>query len=406
MARYLFLVYLGLSFYFLLIVELTTVSFQTGIFSILALWLSYLAMLMGWLSIKTRFSTNNGGRSVLAHRLVKTRTSVLFYGSLSIFLSIVTMKFYTGMMPAQILGHWLELTSSYMAYQEHYNDIVAGTSIFARLPYILSQALIFMLFLTAVFVYINDKKIHNSAKLVFLVMCVIGYLYFGIARGTNFEMFVIANIIGFCLFSFRSRLMLKLLLFSTVIFLAYFIYTLSLGVRGFSFTYYITSDVFVNPSSYMYRHFPSISMDLISLYGYFGHGINFIGSFFSNVMFDNFSSIIAWLLPQGELFVGKSSIDSTAEFTSLGIRWIPSMMVMIDLFGLIGFIFVCFCCGIIGRTANNVGGCSGFILQFLMVLMMFSIPIGSFYGISYIVLSALVTSLYIGSKIFRFRRLV
>lgn len=82
------------------------------------------------------------------------------------------------------------------------------------------------------------------------------------------------------------------------------------------------------------------------------------------------------------------------------------MMVMIDLFGLIGFIFVCFCCGIIGRTANNVGGCSGFILQFLMVLMMFSIPIGSFYGISYIVLSALVTSLYIGSKIFRFRRLV
>ena len=288
-----------------------------------------------------------------------------------------------------------------MSYQEHFEANVSGVSVLSKLPYILCQAIIFILFLIAAFVYRIDTEIPISIKRIFLILCSVSFFYMGFARGTNFEMFVAANVYGFILFSRKNKSARGAVMFLAIAFLTALIFQFSLSLRGWIPSVYITSDVFLNKQSFIYAVAPWLSLLIISLYGYFGHGLNFIGNFFSNVMLDDYSGSLIWFLPQQELLFGMSAVEGTQVFVSLGIRWVPAMISFMEILGLVGLVLFCFILGILARIAANAGGVFGQALQFLVAFVMIALPLGSFYGISYLVLAILISVTIVFSRVLR-----
>lgn len=106
-------------------------------------------------------------------------------------------------------------------------------------------------------------------------------------------------------------------------------------------------------------------------------------------------------LPQQELLFDISAVESTEVFASLGIRWVPAMIDFMETFGLVGLFLLCFIFGVIARIAVNTGGVVGQILQFLLAFVMISLPLGTFWGISYVVIAALFSVMIILSRVIR-----
>ena len=366
------------------------------------MWALYLPLLIGYSAVGSRYSSHNVGLEFALARVFRRSKTSSFYGVSSIILSIVCMRYYTGLLPGEALLHWVGSNSVYSSYQEHYNANVLGVSTFSKLPYILCQAIVFLMFLSAALVHRIDTVIPISTKRIFLFLCLVSFLYMGFARGTNFEIFVAANVYGFILFSRSNRRIARsVFIFSTIVFFATLFYQFSLSIRGYIPTEYITSDVSVYKHSLIYAVSPWSSLILISLYGYFGHGLNFISNFFSNVMFDDHNGSLVWFLPQQGLLFDISAVERTEVFVSLGIRWVPAMINFMETFGLVGLFLLCFIFGVIARIAVNTGGVVGQILQFLVAFVMISLPLGSFYGTSYVFIAALISVMIIFSRVIR-----
>ena len=403
MIRYVFAFYLILTVFFLAVIELTTITLMTGALGIFVMWALYLPLLIGYSAVGRRYSSHNVGLEFTLARVFRRPKTSSFYGVCSIILSIVCMRYYTGLWPGEALLHWVESNSVYSSYQEHYNANVSGVSTFSKLPYILFQAVIFLMFLTAALVHRIDTVIPVSTKRIFLFLCLVSFLYMGFARGTNFEIFVVANVYGFILFSRSNRRITRsVFIFSTVVFFAALFFQFSLSIRGWMPSQYITSDVSLYKHSLIYEVAPWAGLMMISLYGYFGHGLNFISNFFSNVMLDDHNGSLVWFLPQQGLLFDISAVESTEVFVSLGIRWVPAMIDFMETFGLVGLFLLCFIFGVIARIAVNTGGVVGQIVQFLVAFVMISLPLGSFYGISYVVIAALFSVMIILSRVIRF----
>ena len=117
-------------------------------------------------------------------------------------------------------------------------------------------------------------------------------------------------------------------------------------------------------------------------------------------MLDDYSGLI-WLLPRPDLFFNASAVENTEAFVSMGIRWVPGMIAFIESVGLVGIVLLCYVFGALARIGDNVGGVIGQILQFIVAFVMISFPLGSFFGISYIVLAGLFSAVIILARISR-----
>ena len=95
----------------------------------------------------------------------------------SIILSIICMRYYTGLAPVDAYLHWVESNSVYHTYQQHYGDSVA--------EHRLSQSFfIFYVRLLKIFHVLNcalstsHMAIPKSTKRIFLFLCTVsGFIW-------------------------------------------------------------------------------------------------------------------------------------------------------------------------------------------------------------------------------------
>ena len=197
---------------------------MTGVLAITVLWILYVALLIGYSSVGRRFSSHYSNLELNFNWVFKSSTRAFMYGLFSIILSIICMRYYTGLAPVDAYLHWVESNSVYHTYQQHYGDSVAGASFVSKLPYILCQAIVFFMFLIAALIYRVDTVIPKSSKRIFLFLCTVSYLYMGFARGTNFEMFTATSVLGFILLSRRNKSIKSFFAFYSDCFICYILF--------------------------------------------------------------------------------------------------------------------------------------------------------------------------------------
>jgi len=389
------IIYLVLTAYVLLVVGSTNLTLFEITPAILIMWVCFLSFSSGYLLIKSPKSIEETVRNDKTNNhssLFETSGLRLILLSLvSVLFSAIAARYYTGQTPVVVFTNLVKGTSVYYEYQRYFAEAEIATFSLSKLPYILMLFYIkFMLFYGYLKLLLGRKKLRITDK-ISLALVTIAHVYFGIARGTNFEIFELFILIVFVVLSKSRGYSIKRSRVKQIIFIGVLglilitVYYWSVTSRGVVFGYRITSDVWYDHEGVVSVLFPALASVSTMLYGYFGFGFFYLSRFVSDVWFLSLGSFLAGLVPRGFELSGKGSISAIMKRTiDMGPRWHPDASVFINDFGFLGLIVLCFFLGFIAaRLTNNPNREPVKNLPlFLVVLQMVSLPIGNFVLVS------------------------
>ncbi len=389
------IIYSVLTVYVLLIVGSTNLTLFEMTPAILIMWVYFLSFSSGYLLRKstrnleklTKQSEANNRSSFFESSGLR----LIFLSLVSVLFSVIATRYYTGQTPMVVFTNLVKGTSVYYEYQRYFAEAEIATFSLSKLPYVLMLFYIkFMLFYGYLKLLLGNNKRRITDK-VFLILVTIAHVFFGIARGTNFEIFELFMLIVFViLYKFRG-FSKKSSSVKQVIFIAVFgfalinVYYWSVTSRGVVFGYRITSEVWYNPEGVVSILFPALASISTALFGYFGFGFFYLSRFISDVWFLTPGSVLAGLVPKGFELSGMGSVAAIMKRTiDMGPRWHPDASVFINDFGFIGLIVFCFLMGFIAsRFAKKATADSAKdLFLFLMFMQMVSLPIGNFVIVS------------------------
>ncbi|OQA22235.1 MAG: hypothetical protein BWY63_00927 [Chloroflexi bacterium ADurb.Bin360] len=315
---------------------------------------------------------------------------------MSVAISILLIRFYTGNTPSQVFVSLLQQESLYHRYQTYFQEQELWRFSLQKVPVVLLSAL---LKLSLVYTFISVLALRRSltaGRFVILVVTGASYLLFSAARGTSFELFELFLLIGFSL-TIRGmiwqadtgsrRKSSVVLLALAVAFLTLYSYNISTRFGTSLSTYYcVTLELCKNPESLLYLVSPALGELSFLLAGYFSFGIFFSSSFISSIWSSSFSNLIRGLFPLG--FTGSYGIREGVcdRIIDCGSAWMPDSMVLLQYLGVVGLVALTFALGRIARllTARATGVRDLYAAEVLyfVVLAMFSLPVGNFLLIS------------------------
>ena len=317
----------------------------------------------------------------------------IIFGSLSILFSFGAAKFYTGRTPISIIQGLFQSNNSYALYQKYAREASIGTLSFSKMPYVFMLVYCFtMLIWGCVGIILSPMK-KRIVQWFFVLEVIISVLIFGIARGTNYEMYIVFTCIAFCVFnrkkqenkiSFfeRNRKIILIALMGVIVVI---VFVSVVGSRGMVFSNQICEEIIYDPESIISTSFPLLTTLGLSFFRYLGWGIFSIGIITNNVILNNSLSFISSIIPSGYLFTQDETLDSIVRYTiSVGNGWVPDYFAFIDHFGWIIFMILLY---LFGRLVASLEDSKyppllRNIVGLYVFIEMLSIPVGNFLIIS------------------------
>ena len=379
--------------YTLYILSVSNYPILTAFAGLLFIWIGYVLYVAGY------FSINNKHISEKADRYSKHESSYPFskidsYNKLKLLLlnivtwlfSILSTKYYTGKTFNMVIHGLGSNESAYYSYQSYFlNNILASFS-FAKIPYILMLGFTTIIMMWSILVFVGWSIKNKWFQWLFLISSVMAYLYFGIARGTNFETYIVFIIISFCLLQKSNTANLQNKGFYYFVFLLLgiimvLVFRLVVSLRGVTFQNNICPEIHYDSERFVSQYFPTITGIGISVFGYLGYGIYTIGVSFVDIILESTNILLGSLFPKGNLIINGSSLESVLRSTiDLGVKWCPDYIKLIDLLGFPLFLMMLFLLGRISKIIQD--SYYPLLLKDSILLIIFiqmiSIPVGNF----------------------------
>lgn len=407
-----FLFYILLTLYNVFIIFATNITLSFCLPAIALTWGCFFCFFIGTI----RFTKNR--TDAFVYRKFPNDLSekaCMTLSILSILLAIQYAKFYTGQNIYDIFYNILNGISNYNNYQEYFKKIgIADVSICHKFPWILMGAYIYI---WVVYIYIRALVIYNKLNFknyVNILFSSIAYLYIGLSRGTNIELFYIFILLFYC-FAKRCTRLLKHKHTDRYLLLKVFILLITLGMgmltifrlvlslRGVVFgnCLYLDTNIIYDTDSFILRLFPELSFTIGSMFGYVGWGHIYISSVFKYVM----TSLDTWgalILPSGFQTIMHLSLENIMKDTiDVGVKWTPNLVLWIDQIGLILTLILCWLIGCLNKIIGTVMRESSvkYMSEYMILIAMISLPMGNFINHSAQQITLMVLCFVICSKL-------
>jgi hypothetical protein len=353
------------------------------------LWINYFVFRIGYSVVKTRGSSNS---TTLQPWIIMQKSKNLYFLSiLSIVFSALAIYFYTGQTPFNVIYNLSNGISVYAQYQKFFAENQRSVFSLVKLPFVF---MMFYVKATLIYSYIAIFLMKNKVEktdIHCILLLTFAHIYFGISRGTNFEFFELALLIIYVLLtkmSLKNKTIISMkviLIIFALISVMILIFYLVLITRGIDADYFTKRGEFFDPNGFVSKVLPLLSFIILILYDYFGFGFYYIASFISRIWFNSGISIVAGFVPLGLNTILQDDLVTVMNNTiSMGPRWHPDQILVINNFGYMGLIILCFTLGVFAKYVQLSKNMSTFtyVTLFMIFLQMISLPVGNFISVS------------------------
>ena len=367
-------IYFGLTIIEILCSYVTTATLSQVFWGIVFMWMCLGLVLIG-------YCTSNNIELRWKRRLRLELPHKIYYGSTILFVIagiIIITKFYTGMGPITIVSNLVHGVSNYNCYQEYFNSMGIAQLSAKKIWIVLLNGCIELAIVMGVIRFFGVKK---TVKEILLFSCLIGgKLYFGLARGTNFEVFQIVFLLTYILWTSKpdKKISPKLIVITCIAALGCGILLLYvIRLRGIEQdAIRIAGDITFDRQNYLVENFPEVSVLITSLAGYLGIGIFYLSHYIEKYFFSG----LGYILPNLSILVGEGNYVEDEFLDS--IAYIPDMVPMLHALGLVCSLMVFVLIGILIKRLEKEEGMVYRALEFYLVYELFSMPVSSFIGVS------------------------
>lgn len=373
--------------YICAITEITSITFLRMVPALIFLLILFIAFLFGT-KIKNT-NRNKENRKFDSYLMSQSKLIFIFMGITSIISAFLVVRFYTGQTFVSVLNNLIQGISSYAVYQEYFKQNQIGVFSISKLPFVFMMAFVkFNMLYSIISISLHFKKRIPTFYLGYLSVVTASFIYIGLARGTNFEMFEFILLIIYIIFIKQIKIDIKKYVgIFFLIFVAIIIFMNVIAHRGGNSAAYfnISRDVFVNSNSFLVSNFAGLTLLFLAIYSYFAFGFYYIAIFIDKIWFESFMSMFTYLIPFGVNFVSKeNSKDTITGILDIGTRWHPDSILLMNKIGFIGLLVSCFLLGWLCNFFNNKKELSSVdvILSFFIIVQMISFPIGNFIQVS------------------------
>lgn len=388
------LFYAFYSVYTLFVVSVSDYKITHALWGLIAIWVAFFAYEFGFKSVERRQETpaQTLAPDTPAFAEVSSwRTGTyLLHMVLAWVCSILAARYYTGYGFMRVLSGLASGESLYVHYQNYFQEAGLASFSLLKIPFILMLMYVtVILFVSFLGILASGKKI-TLKHLVYLGSIGLAYYYFGISRGTNFEMYIIFVLLAYCLLCrtpVRKNPAKAKSKYSAVIWVgalglvAIGIFQVVLTERGYVFRNDICEEIHYNPNSFIASRFPAIASLGLSVFSYLGYGIYAIGAAIEEIVLTSPQNTAALFVPMAyEALIGQELPQILRETIAIGVRWVPDWVSLTGLLGLPVFLAMMFFLGRI--TAKSYAVQLPKLLQNLVCalsfLFMLSLPVGNF----------------------------
>ncbi|WP_203261144.1 hypothetical protein [Streptococcus uberis] len=370
--------YISLSIYIIGIFLISSFKIREIFPGVVILWGIYFFFQLGYRST-SYLPKKNGYKK----RKIKIKDeNVVFYilSILSIIFSIITSQFYTGNSFISVVNSFKNTASSlYVNYQLYAQNSGILVFSFSKIPFILMNFYIKSCIFTFIPYYFLIKEKVTFLNYLAIINFIFAHIYFGTARGTNFEMFEIILLIIYILLKKRSSNLKKYLVILSLISIAIIIFMNKVESRGYTFDFIKTTDFYVENDSLLLSIFPFLPSILIPLYSYFGFGFYYCSTFISKVWLNNFFSTIYYSLPFKSFNFFDNVSVSVNKLIYVGPRWQPDFLTLSDNFGfLISFLLIYYFGFLTKKLQYFKGELIFYVTEYIIFLQFTSLLVGKF----------------------------
>ena len=381
-------VYILLTILAFIFVGVTTIGFGDVIPAVVLLWMSYFWFYLSYKSAEK-------GRTVSREQEVRKNNFDFFLEKHKMFVLVIALicslsitKFYTGQSVVSVFRNLLSGESLYLQYQQHHAVNNIGVFSLTKIPYILMNATLNFITFYSILFFIKVKEDTTRFDYLYVIMVSLVFWFFGLARGTNFEIFELCVAIIYSIFTRKSkRRKLKLktkVLVAVLMLVACIIFSWMYTSRGSSGKY-ITSEILYNEREILPSIFPQMSLLIARLGQYFSFGFFYTSATINKYLLQNIQLIFGSLFPGGLHLMGCSDlISETNKLIDAGTNWRPDIVNFMGDWGILGIFAVYGLLGYVIRRLELSSKTSMFyqLLSFYLLLQMFSFPIANFIVIS------------------------
>lgn len=239
------------------------------------------------------------------------------------------------------------------------------------------------------FLIVKEKSTYFDK--FYLLLITFAHIYFGVARGTNYELFELMILFVFVILYKSKRVrsikipLKNVLIVSLVGIIMIYLFYNRIADRGVVFDFSKSRDFIYDPEGVIATIFPLLSYITLLVYDYFGFGFYYLSIYISHVWFQSIGNFFAGLFPFGYTFIENSKIQEIMpNYVEMGPRWHPDTAILINNLGFIGLLILGTILGSCAKFTFREGNNSSltYLTQFIILLQIISLPIGNFVFIS------------------------
>jgi len=383
--------YIIYTIYIIMVINTTSLTFFMIFPAIAVMWINFFVFSLG-------YSINRGNNIPVltsgysnSWLLNRNKISLLIIALFSILFSIAAVKYYTGQTPLSTFENLANNYSLYSQYQYYFREQQRYIFSLKKIPFVFMLFYIKLIVFYSYVSFLIVKEKTTKFDKFYLILVTLAHVYFGLARGTNYEFFELLILIIFVILSKSIKLkksklplaaLFKIFLLGS---LMIFIFYIGISARGVNFNNYISQDVQYDPNGVLPLLSPFLSFITIIIFGYFGFGFFYISTYVSELWFSSIGNFIAGFLPLGYYaFRVKNIPNIMRNLVDMGARWHPDVALIINYIGYLGLLMSCFLIGIFAKHLYNTKskGPIIYFTSFIILLQMISLPVGNFISTS------------------------
>ena len=386
------LIYAGLSVFAVVCTTVTNTQVWEVIPAVILLWVCYGFFSVGYGRKKQRLSDKSPveevaicGRKGMLDIFLRHRFLVLVICAVC---SIMIAYYYTGHTPVSLMSALSSGEGMYQAYQQYSKDNQTAVMSVAKIPFILMNAGLNFLFVASIISCFLKEKMRLK-DIGYIVTLILIFWYFGLARGTNFELFEVMCVLIYCVYLRWSRARrkkispkMKLLIAAAAVF-ALLMFSFFLEARGFAGTY-VTDEIGYDPTKFLPTILPGIAILLTKMTGYFGFGFFYTTALFTRLFPAQPQLVGASMIPFGFQLFGVEINTELARYISTGTNWRPDIVTIIGTVGFVGLFALMYLMGKLYKKTqtDKERGLICHMLGYYVFLQMLSLPIANFILVS------------------------
>lgn len=392
------LFYLVYTIYTIFVMLVSDYKIGYAIVGLGMIWFIFLAFHFGYVSVKNNNVdpdeeyTGKYQQYPLSNISNWKSFTYIIHSILMIASSFMAARFYTGRGPIDIISGLRQSVNSYAIYQGYAKMANVGAFTLSKIPYVLMLMYCFTMLIwsTAGILLTSERK--SISQYIFVGSSILAVLLFGVARGTNFEMYIVFVTIVYCILNREKRTKLvkidktkKLLIVGIIGIAVVLTFKSVVEARGYVFRNQICEEIKYDPNKFFSQVFPTVTNIGLSFFRYLGWGIFTIGIITDQVVFGNLTNMVSSLIPAGFSLTQGETLDSIVRRTIfVGTGWVPDYFAFVDDFGWILFILIVYIMGkIIGSLdKRSYPPLLRSLVGILIFLEMLSIPVGNFIIVS------------------------